>query len=123
MKLIYKIVFIFCLFILSLGINISNENAFAHYEKEDILFSYSTPEFDITNKDNAETITNECFNQSVQNSARTKTLSLNGFCGDIKGFKNQFKRIISYIYSKSYLDKIQNQSLILISSEISPQAP
>lgn len=122
MKLIYKIVFILCIFILTLGVNVSSADDNSFLQKESVITSVQNSQFDITNKDNTEIISTE-FTNEIQSSQRIKNLQNGNLNPYHKELKSQFKRLISYIYSKSYLEKVKNRNLLYIAYEISPNAP
>lgn len=124
MKLIYKITFILCLFLLTLGINIQGVNLqSANYAREGAVYSINQIESDLSSNIKNETIFAQNLNQNLQNSARTKlTSGDNGFY-NAKIIDSDLSKIIAYIYTKSYLDNIKNKNLLLISSSIKPNAP
>lgn len=124
MKLIYKITFILCLFLLTLGINIQGVNLqSANYAREGAVYSINQIESDLSSNIKNETIFAQNLNQNLQNSARTKLASGDNGFYNAKIIDSDLSKIIAYIYTKSYLDNIKNKNLLLISSSIKPNAP
>ena len=124
MKFFYKLIFVFCVFLLALGMNIqSADTSYSINLKEGNIYSVEITENKAIGNIENETSISRNIIENIQNLSRIKTTSFGSDFSKSEIAQNKLFQIISYIYLKSYLDNIKSKNLSRITYSINPNAP
>lgn len=123
MKLVYRAVFIFCIFLVTLCANAFCEFSDTKiYQKEALIYSADILNTDIINDGREEIANTQILNGSISANKNNSSNSFNS--GNfVQISQKQLQKLLSYLYSKSYLDNKQKINLSVLSFQIRPNAP
>lgn len=124
MNLVYRVFFIFFIFLVSIFAGMSQiETSHKVVENQGIVYSIKNVSVDLINTKNDSTLTNASLNSNIAQAQKTNSNS--GFapneCANIA--QKQYRKFLNYIYSKSYLSNKKQANCIALLSEIFPNAP
>ena len=126
MKYICRFIIFICLFFISLSANAFSDNSQSYISRHiDTIVATQVNDFDVLYSNTG--------NATIQGIQRNDNLTINNketdnsFDGGLNNFLHQsdcqFKDLISYIYTQSYLRNKTKVSLFATLSEIQPNAP
>ncbi len=126
MKYICRFIIFICLFFISLSANAFSDNSQSYISRHiDTIVATQVNDFDVLYSNTG--------NATIQGIQRNDNLTINNketdnsFDGELNNFLHQsdcqFKDLISYIYTQSYLRNKTKVSLLKVLSEINPNAP
>lgn len=126
MKYICRFIVFLCLFFISLGANAFSDSSQSYISKHvDTIAAVQVVDYDVLYSNNGSA--------TIQGVQRNDNLSINhkesdnSFDGGLQNFLHQtdcqFKDLISYIHTQSYLRNKTKISLVKVLSEVNPNAP
>ena len=126
MKYICRFIIFICLFFISLSANAFSDVSQSYISKHvDTIAAVQVNDYDVLYS-NSGCSTIQCVQRNDNLSINNKETD-NSFDGGLNNFLHQsdcqFKDLISYIYTQSYLRNKTKVSLVKVLSEINPNAP
>lgn len=125
MKLVYKAVFIFLIFILTFlaGVFCADINQNHTQDTGSVIYSLNLVDNNIFNKNNEQTISARIVQGNISINNKTNGSNSSNFNAFAQTSNRQHKNIISYIYHKTYLDNKEKIEFSPLLSQIFPNAP
>ncbi len=124
MKNLFKIIFIFFIFLAGAFIGTHCCGASGENAGNAVLVSnYDYKDMDIIDAENFANANISRSAQKFQSAKRVETNFSSSFFSSKRCNFDVISKIVSYIYSKAYLDKIKSNNLYLLTLNINPNAP
>lgn len=125
MKLISRIILLFCIFFITLSANVFCSSCDSYLPKNiDTISAVKYYNYDLINsKDNESVLSNINRNDSTISNNKDSNDYYSGLFNKNPNKDKQFKELLSYLYTISYLDNKTKISFLSLLSEIHPNAP